>query len=190
MTGARPREGSSSSISSRLAGERPPEGEHLLLTAGEQPGATIGEVGERREVPVGGLGVESLAERGEPEVLGDGEPEEEAAPFGHVGDAEASPGVGRASGQIVAGEADRAGERAHDARDRSQRGGLPGAVRAEEGDHLAGSDVEVEVAEHRGAVVAGREALDGEHRLVAHRPAAGWEGAAASAWASRSAAPR
>ena len=47
--------------------------------------------------------------------------------------------------------------------------------------YLAASDVEIEVAEHRGTVVAGRQALDGEHRLVLHRPPAGWGGAAGSA---------
>ncbi len=48
----------------RLAGERPPDGEHLLLTAGEQPGAAGAQLGEGGEVLVGDLLVERLARGG------------------------------------------------------------------------------------------------------------------------------
>ncbi len=48
--------------------------------------------------------------------------------------------------------------------DGPQRGGLAGAVRAEQGDHLAGPDVQVEVAHGDRCVVAGGEPFELEHR--------------------------
>ena len=56
------------------------------------PGAAIGELGQHREVLVRGVGLEPFARVAEAEVLGDGEPEEDAAPLGHVSDAEPGPG--------------------------------------------------------------------------------------------------
>ena len=97
MTGARPERQLVEQHQPRLAGQRPPEREHLLLASRQQPGATIGELGERREVVVGDVGVEPLARVAEPEVLGDGEAEEDAASLGHVGDAEPGPGGRRAA---------------------------------------------------------------------------------------------
>ena len=61
MTGASPSDSSSSSISRGLRASARPEREHLLLAAGQQADAAILELGERREVLVGDLGVEPLA---------------------------------------------------------------------------------------------------------------------------------
>ena len=75
---------------------------------------------------------------------------------------------GRPPGDVGAVDADRARHRAHEARDRSQRGRLAGTVGAEQGDDLAGADVEVELAHDRRRVVAGRQRFELEHRVSAH----------------------
>ena len=71
------------------AGECAREGEHLLLAAREQPGATVAQFAQLGEVAVGVLGVEALAAMAEAKVLADGELEEDAAALGDVGDARA-----------------------------------------------------------------------------------------------------
>ncbi len=55
----------------------------------------------------------------------------------------------------------------NEARDGAQRRRLPGAVRAEQGDNLALVDAEVDIADDRGALVAGGQALDREDGHVA-----------------------
>ena len=60
-------------------------------------------------------------------------------------------------------EADLAGRREH-AAEREHRGGLAGAVGAEQRDELAGADVQVDAVHDRDVAVAGREALDLEHQ--------------------------
>ena len=59
-----------------MTGQGARDGEHLLLAAREQAAAAVAQLGERREVAVGRVGVEPLAVP-QPEVLGDAEPEEE-----------------------------------------------------------------------------------------------------------------
>jgi hypothetical protein len=54
------------------ARERAREGEHLLLAAGEQPGAAVTQFAQRREVAVGVVGVQALAAMSEAKVLADG----------------------------------------------------------------------------------------------------------------------
>ncbi len=44
-----------------MPGERPPDGQHLLLAAGEQAAAPVAQLGQRGEVPVRGVCVEPLA---------------------------------------------------------------------------------------------------------------------------------
>ena len=68
--------------------ERPPDGEHLLLAAGEEAAAPVAQLGQRGEVPVRHVRVEALAAIAEAEVLGDREPEEQAAVLRDVRDAE------------------------------------------------------------------------------------------------------
>ena len=150
-----------------LAGERAGDGEHLLLPARQQPGAPRPDVRERREVPVRDLGVEALSPVAEPEVLGHGQAEEEPATFRHVGDPEAGAAARRTAGEVVAVEQDAPAHRVDDPGDRPQGRRLARAVGAEEGDDLARTDGQVEVAYHRRLVVAAREAVDLEDQ-VAH----------------------
>ena len=107
----------------------------------------------------------------ETEVLGDGEAEEHPPTLGHVGDSEAGPGSGRLSTDVVPVDADHARHRTHEARDRSQGRRLAGTVGAEQGDHLSGTDVQVEVAHDGRGVVPRREAVELEDRVSDHHPA-------------------
>jgi hypothetical protein len=101
-------------------------------------------------------------------VLGDGQTEEETAALRHVCDPEPRPRARRAAREVVAPEENPAVHRLDEPRDRAQRRRLPGAVRAEQGDDLAGADRDVDVADHRGLVVPGRQPLEREDR-VRHR---------------------
>ena len=85
--------------------------------------------------------------------------------------------LGRIPAEIGALEENPASERVDDARDGAQRRRLAGAVGAEQRDDLAGVDVEVEVAQHRGPLVSGREPLEREHRLRRHASSAAGRGA-------------
>ena len=153
----------------RLAGERAADGEHLLLAAREQPGAPRPQLAQQGEVLVRDLLVDVPAAPGETEVLGDGQPEEDAATLGHVRDpAPRPPGRGDTP-EIFAVEDDPALHRADDPGDHSQRRRLAGPVRAQQRDHLARPDRQVEVADDGRLVVAGRQAL--ERQDVAHAEA-------------------
>ena len=89
----------------RAARERPRDGEHLLLAAGQQARAPALQVAEVREVLVRDRLVEVLARWPEAEVLRDRQAEEEPAPLGHVRDPE--PARGR-SASCARGRARRA----------------------------------------------------------------------------------
>ena len=103
-------------------------------------------------------------------MLGDGEAEEHAATLGHVGDAELGACGRRALGDVVAVDADRARHRPDEAGHRPQRRRLAGTVGAEQRHHLAGVDVEVEVAHDRRRVVAGGQRPSSSSTgLVSHR---------------------
>ncbi len=173
----------------RASGERPTEREHLLLAAGEEAAAPVAEVGERGEVPVRRLRVEVLAAVPEAEVLGDGQPEEQAAVLGNVRDAELRARARLHASQVLPLEADRAVHGAHQAGDGAERRRLAGAVRAEQRDDLARRNVDMNVAEHRSAVVAGRQAVELEHRLAHALPASCWSRGGAGSLASAVAAP-
>jgi hypothetical protein len=147
--------------------QRPRDREHLLLAAGQQARRAVLELRERREVPVARLGVEPLALRAELEVLGDREAEEDPAALGHVGHAEARDRARADRRGVPAVDRDPALHRPDDPGHGAQRRRLARAVRAQQRHDLARADREVEVAHDRGAVVAGVERVDLQHR-VAH----------------------
>ena len=89
-----------------MAGESPGDGEHLLLAAQGGARAPRPDVAQRREVPVGHLGVELLASVAETEVLGDGEAEEQPAALRYVDDSEAGPAARRPARQVLARQQD------------------------------------------------------------------------------------
>jgi hypothetical protein len=104
----------------------------------------------------------------EPEVLSDREAVEDAAALWHVRDALPGPCVGRHARQVRAVEAHPAAHRPQHAGDRQQRRGLARTVRAEQGDHLAGADGEVDLAQHGGAAVPGGQAIEFKNRVGHH----------------------
>ena len=104
-------------------------------------------------------------------MLGDGETEEQAPVLGDVRDAELRARARLHPLQILPLEADHAVHRADEAGDGAERRRLARAVRPEQGDDLAGRDVEVDVADHRGAVVPGGQAFELEHRRAHVVPA-------------------
>ena len=94
-----------------------PDGQHLLLTAGEQAAAPVPQLAQRREVPVRGVRVEPLAPVAETQVLRDREPEEQAARLRNVRDAEPRTRARGHAPQVLSLDADRPAQRVHEAGD-------------------------------------------------------------------------
>ena len=153
----------------RPAGEAARHREHLLLAARQEPDAPSAQLCELGEVLVRRVLVRALAAVAEPEVLGDRQAVEEPAALGNVHDPEPCSLRRRDARQVLTGEGDASAHRTNEARDHPERRGLSGPVGAEQRDHLARIDREVEIADHGRLVVAGREALDAE-RSVSHDP--------------------
>src|SRR5450631_1596187 len=81
----------------------------------------------------------------------------------HMRDAEADDVLGRAAGERGAVEFDRAG-RAHHVADRAQRGGLAGAVGAEQRGQASFIEGELKTVKRLNLTVIGPEIPDVEHR--------------------------
>jgi hypothetical protein len=170
----------------RAAHERAGDREHLLLAAGEQPHWAVAQLAEGREVLVGLLGVQPLAAVTEAEVLGHGQPEEQATALGDVGEPPAREALGRDAAGVGAGVEDPSAERVDDARDRPQGRRLARAVGPQQRDDLAGADGEIEVANDRRAVVAGGQLLDAQHGVGTSAPQLVLGGRSAAIVAARS----
>jgi hypothetical protein len=93
----------------RLAGEGPGNREHLLLAARHEAGLAVLERAQRREVVERGVQVRRVLLAVKPEVLGHGQPEEQAAVGRHVRDAEPGPRGRRHTRQVGPAEPDRPG---------------------------------------------------------------------------------
>ena len=98
----------------------------------------------------------------EAEVLLDGQLREDAPALGYERDAAARDLLGRPADQRRAAEPDVAAYDRGDAHDRVQRRRLAGAVRADQTDDLAGTDLEREAAYGFDAAVANAQIGDGE----------------------------
>ena len=102
------------------------------------------------------------------QILLDGLAHERAAAFRRVGDAEAHDVLDRAPGDALSREADVAGGAQH-ARYGAQRGGLAGAVGAQQRRDAALRHVEIEPEQHLGAAVECAQPPDleqGAHDVV------------------------
>ena len=168
MTGARPRLISSSISSLGVRAERAGDREHLLLAARQQAGLAVaaasrsaGKWSNAASICAGG------AEAVEPEVLGHGQPEEDAAVRRHVRDAEPGSRGRRHAGEVGAAEPDGSRRVLQQAGDRAQRGRLPRAVGAEQRHHLAVPHGERQVAHDQRAVVAHAQPVELEYRVAA-----------------------
>src|SRR6266511_3626268 len=159
-----------------LPHDRPPDGAHLLLAAGEaacELPAPLREAGERREdlleVPRGVL-ADAWGVGAEVEVLADGELRPELPPLRHERDAELGAGGGGHADERAAAVANVAFARRPDARDGAEGGRLPGTVRAEERHDLSLAHLEGEAVEDLDVAVEDVDAVHAEERLRHVRP--------------------
>jgi 3-oxoacyl-[acyl-carrier protein] reductase len=147
----------------RAAGERAGDGQHLLLAAGQQPDRPRLQRLQGREVLERLRRVERLAAVAQPEVLGDGQAEEQTAALGDVRDPAPRAALGRHPRRVLAVEQDPALERVHEPGHGPQRGRLARPVGAEQRDDLARGDLQLHLPDHGRAVVAGGQALEAQH---------------------------
>ena len=146
--------------------ERPCDRELLLLATGQGPRLPVPKLLDDREQlgDVGDVRVGAVRARAsrepEPEVLVHRELCEEASPLGDECDTGSRDGLGRASAKRPVAEADLASASGHEPHDRVQRRRLPGAVRADEPDELAGRDGEREAADGSDAAVGDLEVTE------------------------------
>src|SRR4051794_2873780 len=137
------------------------DGKHLLLASGQDARLAIEALLELRQEREQLLLRECVALLlRELEVIGNGHAEEEGAPFRDQREAAAREPVRGHRSDVVTCKADGAAQGRDQAGNGRQGRGLTGAVGAEQRDHLAGVDVEVQVAHHGGAQIAGVERLD------------------------------
>ena len=144
----------------RLRHERPPDGDHLLLPAGEVACPAPSEVPELREqlVDVGGIARGGLP-CAEAEVVVHAQIGEQLAALGYMGK------------PPTAGDRPRTGR--DDARERVEQRRLSSSVRPDEGDHLAAPDFKADVVEGDSRAIADDESVDGEQGRVLPGPVAG-----------------
>ena len=149
----------------------------LLLAAGECSGLTVAEFGEHREELVRRAervgAVAAAGREPEPQVLLDGQLTEDAPALRHERDSGARDRLRRAAPHRVAGEADVPGRRRDDTHDRVQRRRLAGAVRPDQADELAATDLEIQRPNSRHRAVPDMKVLqleDGTHSATALSP--------------------
>jgi hypothetical protein len=182
ICGARPSDGSSSSSSDGLGHQRPADGQHLLLAAGQQAGPLPGALGQHREQllhPLPGLGPggrRACAQATGPQVVLDGHPGEHLPPLGHRD--HPAPDHHRRVEPVDAlavdpdlARGDRAPVQLEGARDRAQQGRLAGAVAAEHREDPVVGHLDVDVVERpdRAAVPHGEPAHAQHARAPARR---------------------
>jgi hypothetical protein len=133
----------------RLAAERPRDGQHLLLAAGQQPGLASAQLAQRREVVERGVHLGLAVQAVQPEVLGHCQAEEDPAVVRDVREAKPRPRGRGDPREVGTVQADCPAGWLQQSRDRAQRGGLAGAVGAEERDDLAAADGQRQIAHDR-----------------------------------------
>ena len=140
------------------------DGEHLLLTTGQAARPLRPSLAQHRIHPEPALdvGVDLLVladVRPDEQVVLDGQFGQRAPALRDVGDSQAHD-VGRLlADQLLALERDAALRLDHP-RDRTERGGLARAVGAEDDDHLALADMEIEPVEHLDRAISALQTAD------------------------------
>ena len=153
----------------RSRDERPSEGEHLLLTAGQGSRLLVPPALESREVAGDVLAVAlrlapvAAVIRADEEVLPDGQLGVDLPALGDVGDAEPRDRLGGLAADVLAPEDD-AARPPDGARDRAQRRRLAGAVRSEDGDRLAVVHRQRDAVERLDAAVTGIDTVQLQQR--------------------------
>src|SRR4051794_30385269 len=150
------------------AHQSPSDREHLLLAARELPAEDAPEpaqIGKQIEDLLQIL--DARPRRGsEAQVLLDRQTGKNAAPFRHVGDAQADEGLRLRAMDRRAGKGDRASLGPHQAGDGAQRGRLAGSIRAEERDDLSFAHFERHAAKRADAAVRGVDIFEDEEGLL------------------------
>src|ERR1700733_1893216 len=149
----------------RLSDERPGQGPQLLLASRQQPRRAPHERPELWEK----LDRARRVATGHPQVVGGGQSHEYRALLGDERETVTRANV-EGTGLLVSVEPNRAAQRLEPARDRHQRRGLAGPVRAEDGDHLARIHLEVHAPNDGLSLVAGGQVLRLEQRGHAMPP--------------------
>ncbi|GAB7538250.1 hypothetical protein BGC_44720 [Burkholderia sp. 3C] len=144
--------------------QRAADRQHLLLAARKLRAAIAPPLLQAREDPVDVLQLPwRIAPRAEPQVLLDRQQPEDAAMLRHEAHAARGDPVRREAGQRGAVEAHAALARRHHAGDRLQRGGLAGAVAAQQGDRLAFADRHRHALQHMALAVITVHRVKFEH---------------------------
>ena len=148
--------------------QRPADGQHLLLAAGQRAGQPAAHLREHREqlVDLGqrlpGLSVPAARVRAEQQVLLHGQPGEDMAALRHVADAEPHHVAGGHLRQVAVAEPHLARRPRHQPHQGPQGRGLAGAVGADQADRLARLDGEADRRDRRHAAVPDGEVADGQ----------------------------
>src|SRR3989441_11336194 len=162
---------------SRHGHQRPTDGDHLLLPAGERAGELSPALAQGRKGRVDPLEAPAAQPprwrrvAADLQVLLDGHGRKEAAAFGDERDAVAAEVVRRYRRQIATVEADGSGPDRQEAGDRVDQCRLAGAVRSHHGDEVARADAERHVPDGDGVAVGHFEVLDLKHRPFRDTPA-------------------
>ena len=147
----------------RSGGERPGQGEHLLLTAGQRPGqllAAHGELGELLEGHVLDAAHRHPDLCGHEEVLADAEVGEHSPTLGDGADSPAGSSVRGDRGDRVALEAHLAAARGERAGAHIEQRGLAAAIGPEERDHRSGRHLEAHAVHDLNRSVAGADVAE------------------------------
>ena len=158
----------------RLRHQAARDGEHLLLAAGEQPGAARQPFAQAREALQQRLDLGFAIDIpprvcAEHDVVAHGQFGKHLAAFRHQRDAaRGDPMRGQLLDPLVV-EHDRARHRPQQAGHRAHRRRLAGAVGAEQRHHLAGLHRERHLFEHRRRAIAGAELETRQDRIAASR---------------------
>jgi hypothetical protein len=153
------------------ADERAPDRHHLLLPARQAGGVAVEVRLEQREhlqgTPLGGLlfGLRlPRAQRGQPEVLPDGQAGEHPPVLRDVADAELGDALGRQPDEVLALAPDVPAAHGHQPHDRLHGRGLAGAVAPEQRDQLTRLHGEGHTLQHVGQAVVRLDLLDLQQR--------------------------
>ena len=181
ISGRKPQRGLVQHQKARPAHQRAPDGQHLLLAAGQRA-AALGEAflqaREQREdafQPRGAVGLAAVGGVGAHlQVLRHAHAREDSAAFRRLRDAQPRDLVGRHAGDVLAVIFDAAFLGAGSAEDRHHQRGFAGAIGPDQRDDLAGIDLDVDALERLDLAIGGA------------RPRTARRGVAAAALTSRS----
>src|SRR2546426_1529363 len=149
-----------------LGKNRAAQRDHLLLPAGQRADQLAPALAQLREELKGGCDVDVVARRvgHESQRVLDRQIWEQATAVGDVDEPELRDPLRGRAGHVPAAEHHAAATGMDHAGDRTQGGGLAGAVGADAGDHLARTHRKVDVADDLQASIPRREVLDLEQR--------------------------